>query len=100
MLLKNFLHNGSNALIRKKVINEIGCFDPELKVVEDWDFYLRIAAKYNFVLVPKVQINYRQSASSMTGNIKRMEYYLNYQETQQCFPCKPVYHQGNICDRL
>ena len=76
LLLKNFLHNGSNALIRNNVIKEIGCFDPKLKAVEDWDFYLRIAAKYNFVLVPKVQINYRQSASSMTGNIKRMEYYL------------------------
>lgn len=76
LLLKNFLYNGSNALVRKKVIDDIGLFDSQLKAVEDWDFYLRIAAKYDFVLVPQVQINYRQSVSSMTGNINLMEHYL------------------------
>lgn len=76
LLLKNFLHNGSNALIRKRIIDEVGLFDPQLKAVEDWDFYLRIAAKYEFILVPEVQIIYRQSASSMTGNIQLMEHYL------------------------
>lgn len=76
LLLKNFLHSGSNALIRKKTLDEIGIFDPQLKVVEDWDLYLRIAAKYEFVLVPKIQIIYRQSTTSVTGNIQLMEYYL------------------------
>lgn len=76
LLLKNFLHNGSNALIKTSIVKEIGYFDPELKAVEDWDFYLRIAAKYNFVLVPKVQIIYQQSNSSMTTNISLMEQYL------------------------
>jgi glycosyltransferase involved in cell wall biosynthesis len=76
LLLKNFLHNGSNPLIRKKTIDQIGLFDPNLKACEDWDFYLRIAAKYDFILVPKVQIIYRQSSTSMTGNIEQMEYYL------------------------
>ena len=76
LLLKNFLHNGSNALIRKKIIDEVGLFDTQLKAVEDWDLYLRIAAKHEFILVPEVQIIYRQSASSMTGNIQLMEHYL------------------------
>ncbi|MEM9507402.1 MAG: glycosyltransferase [Cyanobacteria bacterium P01_E01_bin.35] len=77
LLLKNFLHNGSNALIKTAIIRETGYFDPELKAAEDWDFYLRIAVRYHFVLVPKVQVIYRQSDSSMTANIKLMEQYLN-----------------------
>jgi len=76
LLLKNFLHSGSNALIRKTTLDEIGVFDIQLKVVEDWDLYLRVAAEYEFVLVPKVQVFYRQSATSVTGNIQLMEYYL------------------------
>ncbi|MEM8677629.1 MAG: glycosyltransferase [Cyanobacteria bacterium P01_G01_bin.67] len=77
LLLKNFLHTSSNPLIKTSVIKEIGCFIPELKVAEDWDLFLRIAAKYHFVLVPKVQIIYRQSDQSITTNIKLMEQYLN-----------------------
>lgn len=76
LLKKNFLHNGSNALIKKEIIEKIGLFDADLKCCEDWDFYLRIAAEKEFVLVPKVQIFYRQSATSMTGNVIKMEYYL------------------------
>ncbi|MEL6580569.1 MAG: glycosyltransferase [Cyanobacteria bacterium J06621_12] len=76
LLLKNFLHNGSNALIRSNILKEVGLFDPQLKAAEDWDFYLRIAVQHDFVLVPETQIIYRQSATSMTGNVQLMEDYL------------------------
>ncbi|MEL6580488.1 MAG: glycosyltransferase [Cyanobacteria bacterium J06607_15] len=76
LLLKNFLHNGSNALISRNILAQVGLFDPQLKAVEDWDLYLRIAAQYDFILVPEVQIIYRQSATSMTGNVRLMEHYL------------------------
>ncbi|MEL6495211.1 MAG: glycosyltransferase [Cyanobacteria bacterium J06623_7] len=76
LLLKNFLHNGSNALIKTAVVREVGYFDPQLKAVEDWDFYLKIAARYQFILVPRVQVIYRQSDTSMTANIQLMEHYL------------------------
>lgn len=89
LLLKNFLHSGSNALIARTTLDEIGMFDPQLKVVEDWDLYLRIAAKYEFVLVPKVQVVYRQSATSVTGNIQLMEYYLK-QTIDRAFATAPT----------
>jgi glycosyltransferase involved in cell wall biosynthesis len=76
LLVKNFLHNGSNPLISKQAIESVGFFDPALKSCEDWDFYLRLASKWNFVLVPKPQIIYRQSSSSMTSKIEIMEKYL------------------------
>ncbi|MBD1809592.1 glycosyltransferase [Microcoleus sp. FACHB-SPT15] len=76
LLVRNFLHNGSNPLIRKQAIESIGLFDANLKSCEDWDFYLRLAAKWNFVLIPKSQIIYRQSLSSMTSKVEVMEKYL------------------------
>lgn len=75
LLVKNFVQNGSNPLIRREVIESVGTFDPTLKSCEDWDFYLRLAAKWNFALVKKAQIIYRQSPSAMTSNLNVMEKY-------------------------
>lgn len=73
LLTKNFIHHGSNPLIRHKAIASTGEFDPRFPHCADWDYYLRLAAKYNFVVVPKHQIYYRQSATSMTSKIADIE---------------------------
>lgn len=72
LLIKNFLHTGSNPLIRRNIIDRIGLFDPELKTCEDWEFFLRIAAQKEFILVPKVQVIYCQSTTSLTTNIQQI----------------------------
>lgn len=73
LLLRNFLLNGSNPLIRKQAIESVGKFDPTLKSGEDWDFYLRLAASWLFVVVPSYQIFYRQSSSSMSSKVNVMK---------------------------
>ncbi len=73
LLVRNFLHNGSNPLIRRQAIESVGFFDPTLKSCEDWEFYLRLAVNWDFVLVRKAQIIYRQSSSSMTSKVEVME---------------------------
>ncbi len=73
LLVNNFLHNGSNPLIRRQAIESVGEFDPTLKSCEDWDFYLRLAARWHFVLVPKPQILYRQSSGTMSSKVEIME---------------------------
>ena len=73
LLLRNFLLNGSNPLIRRQAIEAVGEFDPTLKSGEDWDFYLRLAANWSFVVVPKHQILYRQSSNSMSAKVKIMK---------------------------
>ena len=52
LLLRNFLDNGSNPLIRTKALSEVGGFDESLTNGEDWDMYLRLALRYHFVSVP------------------------------------------------
>ncbi|KYC40467.1 glycosyl transferase family A [Scytonema hofmannii PCC 7110] len=73
LLVTNFLHNGSNPLVRRKAIDSVGLFDPNIRSVEDWDYWLRLSAKWNFVLVREPQIIYRQHSQSVSENIEAME---------------------------
>lgn len=73
LLQWNFLENGSNPLICYEAIQAVGNFDETLKAAEDWDMWLRLAASYKFVVVPKAQILYRVSVHSMSNNIKVQE---------------------------
>lgn len=73
LLLVDFLENGSIPLIRKQALVEVGNFDPSLTPAEDWDMWLRLASRYPFVGVPRVQILYRVSADSASTNVTRME---------------------------
>jgi glycosyltransferase involved in cell wall biosynthesis len=73
LLKTNFLLSGSNPLIRRTALADVGEFDSTLTHAEEWDLYLRLAAKYNFVVVPKTQIFYRQTAGSASAKIEVME---------------------------
>lgn len=73
MLLGNFLENGSNPLIKSQALAKIGNFDPALTPAEDWDLYLRLAACYQFALVPAAQIFYRVSAESASSQLVNLE---------------------------
>lgn len=73
LLINNFLNNGSCVLIRRQAIESVGEFDSACKGCEDWDFYLRLAVDWHFVLVPKPQIIYRQSSNSMSSKVEAME---------------------------
>ncbi|NET38053.1 MAG: glycosyltransferase [Cyanothece sp. SIO1E1] len=73
LLVVNFLANGSNPLIRRKALAEIGEFDETLTAGEDWDMWLRLAADYPFVAVPSPKVLYRQPTNSMSANVLRQE---------------------------
>jgi glycosyltransferase involved in cell wall biosynthesis len=73
LFIANFLENGSNPLIRKTAIVELGGFDKDLPASQDWDMYLRLAAKHHFMAVPKAQILYRISDNSLSTNLVRQE---------------------------
>lgn len=73
LLASNFLENGSNPLIRTEAIATIGNFDEFLPPAEDWDLYLRLAARYKFVAVPRPQILYRVHTGSASDNVLKQE---------------------------
>lgn len=73
LLFNNFVANGSNPLIRRSALLDVGEFDPSLTHGEDWDLWLSLAARYHFVAVPHVHILYRVSKQSASANISEME---------------------------
>jgi len=73
LLLSNFIASGSNVMLRREAIASVGEFDPTLRSCEDWDYWLRVAARWSFVVVPKHQILYRQSSGAMSSKVEVME---------------------------
>ncbi len=75
LLVSNFIASGSNVLIRREAIESVGYFDKSLKSCEDWDYWLRLAPKWDFVVVRKPQIIYRLSSGAMSSKVDVMEKY-------------------------
>lgn len=73
LLITNFLESGSNPLICKEAIIQLGGFDELLPAAQDWDMWLRLADKYDFVCVPQPQVLYRIRANSQSSNLHRQE---------------------------
>jgi glycosyltransferase involved in cell wall biosynthesis len=73
LLLGDFIGSGSNPLIRKQALVEVGGFNESLVHAEDWDLWLRLAARYHFIAVPFPQVLYRKSIDSASMNVLNME---------------------------
>lgn len=52
---------------------DVGVFDRNLRSVEDWDMWIRIASRYPFAVIKEPLAYYRQLPSSMSKNCQVME---------------------------
>ena len=73
LLIKNFLACGSVPLIRQQVIASVGGFVPGLESSQDWEYWLRLARQWSFVLVPQHQVFYRQRLGSISSQVATRE---------------------------
>ncbi|NJK38064.1 MAG: glycosyltransferase [Oscillatoriales cyanobacterium RM2_1_1] len=73
ILLGSFPSNGSNVMVRRQALLELGGFDESLNAAEDWEMWIRLAANYFFVAVSKPQILYRISPGSMSTKLTQHE---------------------------
>jgi glycosyltransferase involved in cell wall biosynthesis len=73
LLRQNFIDTGSNVLVRREALREVGGFDETLPVVEDWDLSLRLAARFPFACAPAPLVRYRLSENSLTTRVRLME---------------------------
>ena len=55
-------------LLKKKVIEEAGYFNEDLKNLEDWEFLLRVAQKCKFTLVQESLVNVYVQKERVTAN--------------------------------
>ncbi|MBN3878585.1 MULTISPECIES: glycosyltransferase family 2 protein [unclassified Nostoc] len=73
LLVSDFIHNGSNTLIRRQTLESTGGFDPACPGCADWDYWLRLSTRWYFVVIPKHQILYRRTPGAMSSNIEKMK---------------------------
>ncbi len=71
ILENNYVVTPSAVVIKKSFVEQIGLFDPERKLVEDLDFYLRVAMQANFVLISDILLyKYNHAANMSFNNLK------------------------------
>jgi hypothetical protein len=64
---------GSCLLFPKRVVEDVGGFDPRLPPSEDWDFCYRIATRYRVGYVREVLVRYRIHPAGGHLDIGRMQ---------------------------
>ncbi len=70
LIVWNFLDNGSTPMVRHEALSEVGIFDEEIWLGEDWDMWLRLAWHYPIICVPEVHVLYRVRKSSASSNVQ------------------------------
>ncbi len=68
-------------MVKKETFSDVGLYD-ETNPIEDYDFWLRVAGKYEIGYYNKPQIFYRKHSASMTGlyGYDNIKYYLQIVE--------------------
>jgi glycosyltransferase involved in cell wall biosynthesis len=73
ILENNFLINGSNPMITREAIDSVGYFDSDFQGASDWNYWIRLARQWEYIVIPERQVFYRQSRTSMSSNVPKME---------------------------
>ncbi len=93
LLLGNLIGNGSSALVRRHILEDVGGFDSALRDAgahgcEDYLFYFRVAARSEFDLIPEYLTGYRVLGQRMSRDRPRMlrSWLLVAAEMNRCYP--------------
>ncbi len=68
-----FIASGSNVLMSRRCVEDVGWFDAGLASAEDWDYWLRASERWPFVVVPRYHVLYRFSVNSMSSDVRTIE---------------------------
>ncbi len=77
LLAHNFLGNASSTMVRRELAVAVGGYDVSLRDrsaqgCEDWDFYLKLAERCEFAVVPRFLVRYRKPSVSMSSDYDQM----------------------------
>ncbi|QDL09642.1 glycosyltransferase family 2 protein [Brasilonema octagenarum UFV-E1] len=63
----------SSVMVRRGCFDTVGGFDPNLRNIDDWDMWIRIAARYPFAVIKEPLMHYRMHLNNMTKNWQVVE---------------------------
>jgi glycosyltransferase involved in cell wall biosynthesis len=72
LLKSNLFEMISSILFRRSIFDQVGGFDPDLRVAEDYDLYLRIARDHPICFHPALVAEYRIHESNTSRNSELM----------------------------
>lgn len=71
-------HGASTSVVRREVLESVGDFDERLRVLEDWDWLIRVSQKYPIhVLSDQLAIIHENNPSDAGQTALSLEYFLN-----------------------
>ena len=73
LLQSNFITSGSNILVSCEAVLSTGLFNQSCEGAADWDYWLRLAQQWEYILIPERQVFYRQTRTSMSSQVPKME---------------------------
>ncbi len=98
LLVGDPISNGSSCMVRRSCFETVGVFDRSLTSAEDYDMWLRIAARYPFAVVREPLTLYRQHFSSVSKNRQRMLQSLRtvIEKAFQSVPLEKLYLRNRV----
>jgi glycosyltransferase involved in cell wall biosynthesis len=70
-------HGASTSVVRREVLESVGFFDENLRVLEDWDWLLRISQKYPIHVLPEqLAIIHENNPSDADQTQRSLNYFL------------------------
>ena len=72
---------GACFMYTRKIYNEVGDYNPDLVLVEDFDYWQRICGKYRFSIISSIQYKYRWHQNALTTTMKQDVFYKNLRKT-------------------
>jgi glycosyltransferase involved in cell wall biosynthesis len=70
LLLENTIAT-STVMIRKEIFEEFGGYNPDLKALQDWDLWLRVAEKYEICYLDIPLMSYRIHSGSVSRSTRK-----------------------------
>jgi GT2 family glycosyltransferase len=73
LLLGNVVGSPSSPLIERRLLLEVGGFDRAYSHCADWELWVRLARKTEFLYIPEPLVTYRQHGGNMSRQIETLE---------------------------
>lgn len=68
-----FIASGSNVMFRRECVDRLSPFDPAFDPCSDWEYMIRFADRWPVRVIPRCQVLYRISTTSMTSRVEAVE---------------------------
>ena len=63
---------GPSVMTRRSILDDVGCFVPELRACENWELWTRIDRNHPIAFIDEELTYYRRNDSNMTQNTDKM----------------------------